>query len=193
MTQPTMIPILAPSLNPWCAAAALWVGEAAGGGVGDVEGELVDEEDVVSLATADFTTLAAAPAAPMKLFKGFEVVAAACAATLATLDRTMAAERRICRCIVAMTMKASGIAPRALLDRYRSIRCTNSKVDMATTRNCKIVTGTRSDNVSVLDKWAKRMIVVGKGGTQDTRDRKRAAQPQLLYDAWARASREPLL
>ena len=109
--EPTMMPILAPPLSPWCAEAALLVGEAAGGGdVGDVESELVDE-DVDCLAAADFTALAAAPAAPMKLSSGFEVVVASCAIALATLDRLMAAESKIDRCmvkVVEMTMEASG-------------------------------------------------------------------------------------
>jgi hypothetical protein len=114
-----MMPILAPPLSPWCAAAALFVGEAAGGGdVGDAEGELVDE-DVDCLAAADFTALAAAPAAPMKLSSGFEVVVASCAIALATLDRLMATESKIDRCIMrvgVMTVEAlESLDERALM------------------------------------------------------------------------------
>ena len=104
-TQPTMMPILAPSLSPLLAAAALWDGVAAGGGgVEVVEGEVLDEDedvDAVSLASADLISLAAAPAAPMKLLRGLEaVVAAACPATLATLANAIPTDKRICRCIV---------------------------------------------------------------------------------------------
>ena len=54
-TQPTMMPIFAPSLSPLWAAAALWdVVAAGGGGVEVVEGEVVDEDDdAVSAASAD--------------------------------------------------------------------------------------------------------------------------------------------
>lgn len=80
--------------------------------MGVVDGELVEEEDdddVVSLAAADSTSLAAAPAAPMKLLRGLVVAAAACPATPATFDKAIAAERRICRCIVESEVMTRGL------------------------------------------------------------------------------------
>lgn len=99
---PTMMPIKAPSLRPVCTAAAVL--EAGGGaaaevGVGEAEDELVEEG--VSLAAADFTALAAAPAALIKALSGLTVVAAACAVTPETWYRVIAAEMRTCRCMMA--------------------------------------------------------------------------------------------
>lgn len=103
MMAPTMMPMVAPLLRPVLAAAAVLDGGGTAAaevelGVADVELDELDEE-VVSLAAADFTALAAAPAAPIKALRGF-VAAAACAATAAALEKAIAAERRICRCIV---------------------------------------------------------------------------------------------
>ena len=106
-TQPTMMPIFAASLSPlWAAAAALWDVVAAGGGGVEVgEGVVLDEDDdAVSAASADLISLAAAPAAPMKLFRGLEVVvAAACPATFAALANAIPNDKRICRCIVTVS------------------------------------------------------------------------------------------
>jgi len=105
---PTMMPIVAPLLKPDLPAVAVLDGgiaAAAEVGVGVADDELDDELDDevgVSLAAADFTALAAAPAAPMKALRGFAVAAAACADTLATLKRAIAAEKRICRCMVML-------------------------------------------------------------------------------------------
>ena len=76
------MPILAPVLNPWWAAAAAWEDDAAAGVgaavvAGDEEDEDEDEVDEGCAEFADLTTLAAAPAAPIKSFKGLEVVLAA--------------------------------------------------------------------------------------------------------------------
>ena len=78
---PTIMPILAPVLNPLWAVAAAWE-DAAAAGVGaavvDGDEEVEDEDEVEDCAAfTDLTTLAAAPAAPIKSFKGFEVVLAA--------------------------------------------------------------------------------------------------------------------
>ena len=102
--HPTMMPILAPLLSPPLAAAAVWDGvAAAGGGVAEVEAEVLDEDDdAVSLASADLTSLAAAPAAPMKSLRGLEVVVAACPATFATLANAITTDKRICRSIVTV-------------------------------------------------------------------------------------------
>ncbi len=101
---PTMMPIVAPLPKPDLPAVAVLDGgiaAAAEVGVGVADDEL-DDEVGVSLAAADFTALAAAPAAPMKAWRGFAVAAAACADTLATLKRAIAAEKRICRCMVKL-------------------------------------------------------------------------------------------
>ena len=121
---PTMMPILAPLLSPPLAAAAVWDGlAAAGGGVEVGEGEVLDEDDdAVCLAAADLTTLAAAPAAPMKSLRGLEVVVAACPATLATLANAITTDRRICRCIV--TVDDDDVGLRRLLREQDQLRVT---------------------------------------------------------------------
>ena len=85
------MPILAASLNPWWATAAAWeVEAAAGAGAAVVDGEEEVEDDdevgVDATALADLTMLAAAPAAPMKSFKGFEVVLAAAILTVSWVN-----------------------------------------------------------------------------------------------------------
>ena len=83
----------------------MWEGvAAAGGGVG--EGEM-DEEDVLDGASfdcADLTTLAAAPAAPMNISKGFDVVVAACPATIPMFDSTMADKKSHRCCMLEISM-----------------------------------------------------------------------------------------
>ena len=125
-TQPTMMPILAASLSPlWAAAAALWDVVAAGGGGVEVgEGVVLDEDDdAVSAASADLISLAAAPAAPMKLLRGLEVVvAAACPATLAALANAIPTDKIIRYCI--LTEGDDDVGLRRLLreqDQIRSI------------------------------------------------------------------------
>ena len=85
---------------------------AGGGGVEVVEGEVLDEDeddDAVSAASADLISLAAAPAAPMKLLRGLEVVvAAACPATLAALANAIPTDKTICRCILTVVMTMWG-------------------------------------------------------------------------------------
>ena len=123
-TQPTIMPILAASLSPlWAAAAALWDVVAAGGGGVEVgEGVVLDEDDdAVSAASADLISLAAAPAAPMKLLRGLEVVvAAACPATLAALANAIPNDKTICRCIV--TAGDDDVGLRRLLREQDQIR-----------------------------------------------------------------------
>ncbi len=90
-----------------------------------VEGEVLDEvldedDDEVSWASADLTTLATAPAAPMKSLRGLEVVVAACPATLATLANAMPTDKRICRCIVTVGDDDMGL--RRLLREQDQIR-----------------------------------------------------------------------
>ena len=122
--QPTMMPILAPLLSPPLATAAVWDGvAAAGGGVEEVEAEVLDEDDdAVSLASADLTSLAAAPAAPMKSLRGLEVVVAACPATLATLANAIPTDKRTCRCIVMVGDDEVGL--RRLLREQDQLRVT---------------------------------------------------------------------
>ena len=121
---PTIMPILAPLLSPPLAAAAVWDGlAAAGGGVEVVEGEVLDEDDdAVSLAAADLTTLAAAPAAPMKSLRGLVVVVAACPATLATLANDITTDSRIARRIV--TVDDDDVGLRKLLREQDQLRVT---------------------------------------------------------------------
>ena len=122
--QPTMMPILAPLLSPPLAAAAVWEGvAAAGGGVEVIEGEVLDEDDdAVSLASADLTTLTAEPAAPMKSLRGLDVVAAACPATLTTFANAIPTDKRICRSIV--TVGDDDVGLRRLLREQGQLRVT---------------------------------------------------------------------